>query len=153
MICKDESGDLVSVDEPAAAEMMVQSRPEHSRTQVNAAGATLIDPAGSLNDLRRARAIINNWRAAHSLPLDRIRMELQERVAPLGEGGIGRSAPQAVVVHRREAQTVPQHEPCANAGCGRMPCGAPVGGTTCVASLAATLTVRRSIAWFTPATT
>ena len=85
MICKDESGDLVSVDEPAAAEMMVQSRPEHSRTQVNAAGATLIDPAGSLNDLRRARAIINNWRAAHSLPLDRIRMELQERVAPLGE--------------------------------------------------------------------
>ena len=65
--------------------MMVQDRPEYSRTQVNAAGATLIDPASSLNDLRRARAIVNNWRAAHSLPLDRIRMELQERVAPLGE--------------------------------------------------------------------
>ena len=85
MICKDESGDLVSVDEPAAAEMMVQDRPEYSRTQVNAAGATLIDPASSLTDLRRARAIVNSWRAAHSLPLDRIRMELQERVAPLGE--------------------------------------------------------------------
>ena len=85
MICKDESGDLVSVDESGAAEMMVQSRPEHSRTQVNAAGATLIDPASSLTDLRRARAIINNWRATHSLPLDRIRMELQARVAPLGK--------------------------------------------------------------------
>ena len=62
-----------------------RSRPEYSRTQVNAAGATLIDPASSLNDLRRARMIVNNWRAAHSLPLDRIRMELQERAAPLGE--------------------------------------------------------------------
>ena len=85
MICKDESGDLVSVDEPAAVEMMVQDRPEYSRTQVNAAGATLIDPANSLTDLRRARAIVNNWRATHSLPLDRIRMELQARVAPLGK--------------------------------------------------------------------
>ena len=57
-----QSGDLVSADEPAAAETAVQARPEskYSRTQVNAAGATLIDPATSLNDLRRARAIVNN---------------------------------------------------------------------------------------------
>ena len=40
--------------------------------------------SSSLNDLRRARGIVNNWRAAHSLPLDRVRMELEERVAPLG---------------------------------------------------------------------
>ena len=60
------------------------TRPEHSRTRVGAAGAKLIDPSATLNDLRRARAIVNNWRAAHSLPLERIRVELQERVAPLG---------------------------------------------------------------------
>ena len=85
--------DLASVKEPVAAGARsgsatvptVWTRPEYSRTRINAAGAALIDPASSLNDLRRARAIVNNWRAAHSLPLDRIRTELQERVAPLGE--------------------------------------------------------------------
>ena len=88
-----KSDDRMSVEELGTAEAQTgsttgaaaRSRPEYSRTQVNAAGATLIDPASSLNDLRRARAIVNNWRAAHSLPLDRIRMELQERAAPLGE--------------------------------------------------------------------
>ena len=83
----------MSVDELGTAEVRTdstasptaRSRPEYSRTQVNAAGAALIDPESSLNDLRRARAIVNNWRAAHSLPLDRVRTELQERVAPLGE--------------------------------------------------------------------
>ena len=83
----------MSVDELGTAEVQTdstasptaRSRPEYSRTQVNAAGAALIDPESSLNDLRRARAIVNNWRAAHSLPLDRVRTELQERVAPLGE--------------------------------------------------------------------
>ena len=85
--------DLASAKEPAAAGApsgsaivpTVRTRPEYSRTQVGAAGATLIDPTSSLNDLRRARTIVNNWRAAHSLPLDRIRMELEERAAPLGE--------------------------------------------------------------------
>ena len=87
-----EADDLASVDEALAADVrsgsatgsMAWTAPEYSRTQVSAAGAALIDPSSSLNDLRRARAIINNWRAAHSLPLDRIRMELEERVAPLG---------------------------------------------------------------------
>ena len=85
--------DLASVEEPVAAGARsgtatvptVRTRPAYSRTQVTAAGAALIDPESSLNDLRRARAIVHNWRAAHSLPLDRIRAELQERVAPLGE--------------------------------------------------------------------
>ena len=83
----------VSVDELGTAEAQMgstadptaRSRPEYSRTRINAAGATLIDPESSLNDLRHARAIVNNWRGAHSLPLDRIWMEQQERVAPLGE--------------------------------------------------------------------
>ena len=87
-----EADDLASVDESLAADVrsgsatgsMAWTEPEYSRTQVSAAGAALIDPSSSLNDLRRARGIVNNWRAAHSLPLDRVRMELEERVAPLG---------------------------------------------------------------------
>ena len=83
----------MSADEPGATEAQTgstagptaRSRPEYSRTQVNAAGTTLIDSASAPSGLRRARAIVHNWRAAHSLPLDRIRMELEERVAPLGE--------------------------------------------------------------------
>ena len=88
-----EADDGVSVDEPVVAGAgldatvvpMVWTKPKHSRTRVSAAGTKLIDPLSSPNELRHARAIINNWRAAHSLPLERIRMELQERVRPLGE--------------------------------------------------------------------
>ncbi|MYF28171.1 MAG: RelA/SpoT domain-containing protein [Gammaproteobacteria bacterium] len=63
-------------------------QPLYSRTQVNAAGDALIAPSSSLDDLRNARSIVNNWRAAHSLPLDCIRMELQRRVAEFGEDAI-----------------------------------------------------------------
>ena len=66
-----------------SADPTVWTRPEYSRTQVNEAGATLIDPERS--DPQQAHAIVNNWRAAHSLPLDRVRSELQKRVAPFGE--------------------------------------------------------------------
>ena len=85
--------DLANVEEPVVAGARsgsatvptARTRPEYSRSRINAAGAALIDPASSLNDLRRTRAIVNNWRAAHSLPLDHVRTELQERVAPFGE--------------------------------------------------------------------
>ena len=88
-----EESDLASVDEPlveGARPALVKgptarTRPEFSRTRVGAAGTALINPASSLSDLRRARTIVNNWRAAHSLPLDRVRMDLEERVAPLVE--------------------------------------------------------------------
>ena len=91
-----EADELVGADEALAADVlsvsatgsMAWTAPEYSRTQVSAAGAALIDPSSSLNDLRHAREIVNNWRAAHSLPLDRIRMDLEERVAPLGEEAI-----------------------------------------------------------------
>ena len=59
--------------------------PAHSRAQVNAAGRALIDESSSLEDRRRARQVVNNWRAAHSLPLTRVRTELQERV---GDGAL-----------------------------------------------------------------
>ncbi len=68
--------------------MTEEPKPLHSRTQVNAAGDALIGPSSSPDELRRARGVVNNWRAAHSLPLDRVRAELQERVARFGEDAL-----------------------------------------------------------------
>ena len=63
-------------------------KPQYSRRRVNAAGDTLITPSSSPEELRSARAVVNNWRAAHSLPLDRVRLELQQRVAEFGENAL-----------------------------------------------------------------
>ena len=63
-------------------------KPLYSRTRVNAAGDELIAPSSSLDELRNARSVVNNWRAAHSLPLDCIRTELQQRVAGFGEEAV-----------------------------------------------------------------
>ncbi|MDE0443969.1 MAG: RelA/SpoT domain-containing protein [Gammaproteobacteria bacterium] len=63
-------------------------KPRYSRTQVNAAGDALIAPSSSLEVLRSARSAVNNWRAAHSLPLDSVLMELQQRVAAFGEDAV-----------------------------------------------------------------
>ena len=54
--------------------------PAYSRAQINAAGNALIARSTSLDGRRRARTVLNDWRAAHSLPLERVRTELQERV-------------------------------------------------------------------------
>ena len=62
--------------------------PHYSRTQVNAAGDSLISPSSSPDELRQARLIVNDWRAAHSVPLDRVRMELAKRVAEYGEDAL-----------------------------------------------------------------
>ena len=55
-------------------------KPAYSRAEVNAAGNALIASSASLDDRRQARMVLNDWRAAHSLPLERVRRELQERV-------------------------------------------------------------------------
>ena len=66
----------------------VWPEPRYSRSRVNAAGEALISPSSSPEELRGARAVVNNWRAAHSLPLDRVRLELQQRVAEFGENAV-----------------------------------------------------------------
>ena len=68
--------------------MAVPPRPLYSGTQVSAAGDALIARSSSSGDLRAARAVVNNWRAAHSLPLDRVRAELQERVSAFGKDAL-----------------------------------------------------------------
>ncbi len=54
--------------------------PSYSRSRVTAAGNALIARSATLDDRRAARLIVNDWRAAHSLPLERVRAELEERV-------------------------------------------------------------------------
>lgn len=51
------------------------STPSYSRTQVDAAGAALIRERTSLDEQRGARVVVNDWRAAHGLPLERVRIE------------------------------------------------------------------------------
>ena len=59
--------------------------PEHSRNQVNAAGATLIDQSASLEERERARRVVNNWRAAHSFPLNTLQVNLRRYVSDYGD--------------------------------------------------------------------
>ena len=51
---------------------MAWAVPEHTRSQVNAAGAALISPSSSPDAVRRALGVVNNWRASHSVPLSSI---------------------------------------------------------------------------------
>ena len=59
--------------------------PEHSRSKVNAAGATLVNDVAPPQAQRDALAVVNNWRAAHGLPLAALREALRERTQALGE--------------------------------------------------------------------
>ena len=58
--------------------------PEHSRAKVNAAGAALIDNAPP-EAQRDALAVVNNWRAAHGLPLAALHETLREQTQAFGE--------------------------------------------------------------------
>ena len=62
--------------------------PEHSRSQVNAAGALLIDPVAPSEEMEWARSVVNNWRAAHNLPLDALLRMLQGAIAGFGKDAL-----------------------------------------------------------------
>lgn len=64
---------------------MAWAVPEHSRKQVNRAGATLIAPTASLEERGRARQVVNNWRAAHSFPLNTLQVNLRRHVSDYGD--------------------------------------------------------------------
>ena len=68
--------------------MMPPSRwfaPEHSRGKVNAAGTTLVADTAPLPAQRDALAVVNNWRAAHGLPMAALHEALRERAQTLCE--------------------------------------------------------------------
>lgn len=54
------------------------SKPEYSRTEVNKAGITFVNP--SVNDQEREHAlnVINNWRVSHNFPLNTFQMRLRQ---------------------------------------------------------------------------
>ena len=62
--------------------------PEHSRNQVNAADALLIEPVVPPEEMEWARSVVNNWRAAHSVPLDARMRRLQSAIAGYGKDAL-----------------------------------------------------------------
>ena len=67
---------------------MAWTVPEYTRSQVNHAGVTLVDSSASPQDKRRARAIVTNWRASHSFPLNALQMNLRNKVAEFGDAAL-----------------------------------------------------------------
>jgi len=53
--------------------------PEFSRSQVDAAGQTLIDRNATVPEYRHALDVINNWRSSHSFPLNTFQMGLRQK--------------------------------------------------------------------------
>lgn len=62
--------------------------PKYSREQVDSAGATLAGRGAPTIALPEAIAIINNWRASHSFPLNTFQNGLRQRAKRVGSGGI-----------------------------------------------------------------
>ena len=65
---------------------------EHSKSQVQRAGKTLITYPENSNEYNDAVAIINNWRAAHAFPLNTVKILLVKKAAEI--------EPEATVVQR-----------------------------------------------------
>lgn len=60
---------------------MIWAIPQYSRNQVDKAGFALADPDIIGSDLEHVYAIINNWRSAHSYPLNTFQVTLRRKVA------------------------------------------------------------------------
>lgn len=61
-----------------AEEEMGGQKPQYSKKQVDAAGATLVAALSSESDLDEAYTVINNWRSSHSVPLNIFRRTLRQ---------------------------------------------------------------------------
>ena len=53
--------------------------PQYSKSQINKAGKTIVDPNASKEDYDNAIKILNNWRASHAYPLQVICSNLRLR--------------------------------------------------------------------------
>lgn len=71
---------------------MAWASPNYSRTRIDAAGNTIIDPFAQDAELAQAYAVINNWRASHSLPLNTFQIGLRKNAK--------KSDPQALIAQR-----------------------------------------------------
>ncbi len=58
---------------------MAWAKPQYTRPQVNAAARALTSENISVTDLDEAYAIVNNWRAIHSFPLNTLQNGLRRK--------------------------------------------------------------------------
>jgi hypothetical protein len=58
---------------------MAWAAPEYSRSGVDRAAQTFMDPTSAPVEREDARAIINNWRSSHSFPLNTMQVNLRNR--------------------------------------------------------------------------
>ena len=71
---------------------MAWARPEFDRQTVNKAGKALVDPQVTDQELYHALEVINNWRAAHSFPLNTLQMGLRTKARSID--------PRAIIAQR-----------------------------------------------------
>src|SRR5438128_2451375 len=50
---------------------------QYTKSQIDAAGAVLVDPDADDDDFDDALIVINNWRSSHSFPLNTLQMGLR----------------------------------------------------------------------------
>lgn len=62
--------------------------PLFQRPEVNAAARTLIDDTSSIAELDYAYAVLNNWRAIHSFPLNTLKMGLRDKARRVDAGSL-----------------------------------------------------------------
>lgn len=60
---------------------------EYTKKQINEAGKKIIDPNISEEEAREARAVIDNWRAAHAFPMNTFAIQLRRRTKDI-EGAV-----------------------------------------------------------------
>jgi Region found in RelA / SpoT proteins len=64
------------------------TKPQHTRQEVNAAGAALIDLGITGDDREYALAIVNNWRSSHAFPLNTFQMYLRGKKSQVDRLGV-----------------------------------------------------------------
>jgi hypothetical protein len=62
---------------------MAWATPQFDREEVDAAGATLINPDASRQEFGDALTIINNWRSSHSFPLNTFQVTLRNKAGQI----------------------------------------------------------------------
>jgi hypothetical protein len=67
---------------------MAWAVPEHSKKAVDRAGAAIVDPFTGAAELQDALAVINNWRASHSFPLNTFQVGLRRRARTLDHNAL-----------------------------------------------------------------
>lgn len=77
IIIKNVSEDYINMSSKSSKDKW--EVPQYSKSQINKAGKTIVDPNASKEDYDNAIKILNNWRASHAYPLQVICSNLRLR--------------------------------------------------------------------------